>query len=338
MMKLKMFSMLGLLTTTALSFSQTTVAAEKELVLYSARTEELIKPVLDAYTQETGVKIQLHTDKEGPLLERLVREDKRTPADILITVDAGNLWLAAQKGVLQPLNSKILNQRIPAALRDSENRWFGFSVRARTIMYNSDKVKPSDLSSYEDLGDSKWKGRLCLRTSKKVYNQSLVAMMIAEQGEEKAEKTVRSWVQNLATEVFPDDTLLIKAIASEKCDVGIANTYYLGRLLKDQPALPVKIFWPNQNGSGVHVNVSGAGVVKYSKNKEEATRFLEWLAQDKAQSLFAGLNLEFPVVEKAPWGEITQGWGKFKSNSTNLSKAGELQEAANRLMDRAQYK
>lgn len=338
MTKVKIFSLLSLSTTALLSLALAAPANAKELVLYSARAEELIKPVLDAYTAETGVKIQLHTDKEGPLLERLLREDKRTPADILITVDAGNLWLAAQKGVLQPVDSKILKQHIPAAMRDSENRWFGFSVRARTIMYNSDKVKPSDLSSYEALGEPKWKGRLCLRTSKKVYNQSLVAMMIAEHGEEKTEKTVRSWIQNLATDVFPDDTLLIKAIASGKCDVGIANTYYLGRLLKDQPNLPAKLFWANQNGSGVHVNVSGAGVVKHSKQKAEAIRFLEWLSQEKAQSLFAGLNLEFPVVEKAPWGETTQSWGKFKPNPTNLSKAGELQEAANRLMDRAQYK
>ena len=212
-----------------------TAWADEEVVVYSARNEQLIKPMFDAYTKETGVKIKFITDKEGPLMQRLKVEGENTPADLLLTVDAGNLWQAAQEGLLSPVKSKILSSNIPSYLRDPGNQWFGLSVRARTLVYNTQKLKPSELSTYEDLADPKWKGRLCLRTSKKVYNQSLVAMMIAEHGEVKTEQIVRGWVANLATDVFPDDTKLMEAIAAGQCDVGIANTYYYGRLIEKSP-------------------------------------------------------------------------------------------------------
>src|SRR3989344_4663123 len=188
------------------------VMAADEIVIYSARNEQLIKPLFDAYTAETGTKIKFITDKEGPLLERLKAEGASTPADMLITVDAGNLWLAAKEGVLAGVNSKVLKANIPVHLRDPDNRWFGLSVRARTIVYSTVRVKPADLSTYEALGDAQWKGRLCLRTSKKVYNQSLVAMMIARQGEAKTEAVIRRWVANLATDVFSSDDQVMEAI------------------------------------------------------------------------------------------------------------------------------
>ena len=318
--------------------SLTAPALADEVVVYSARNEQLIKPLFDAYTRETGVRIKFITDKEGPLLQRLKAEGENTPADMLITVDAGNLWEAAREGSLKPVQSKVLASSIPAHLRDPGNQWFGLSVRARTIFFNNQKVKPADLSTYEDLGSPRWKGRLCLRTSKKVYNQSLVAMMIAENGEARAEQIVKSWVANLATDPFPDDTKMLEAIAAGQCDVGIANTYYFGRLMEKKPGLALGIFWPDQKGSGVHVNISGAGITKHAKHEKQALKLLEWLASDKAQNLFADVNLEYPANPSVKWDPVATAWGQFKQNPVNLSKAGELQAAAVRLMDRAGYK
>ena len=313
-------------------------SAADALVVYSARNEQLIKPLFDAYTAETGVTIKFITDKEGPLLQRLKAEGSNSPADILLTVDAGNLWQAKEMGLLKPVQSKILEKNVPAHLRDPQGHWFGLSVRARTIVYNTNKLKESDLSTYEDLAAAKWKGRLCLRTSKKVYNQSLVAMMIAEHGEAKTEQIVRGWVANLATDVFPDDTKMMEAVVAGQCDVGIANTYYYGRLMEKQPQIPLKLFWPNQKGSGVHVNVSGAGVTTHAKNDKAAIAFVEWLSSVKAQNLFADVNLEYPVNPNVKADPVVIAWGKFKENPLNISKAGELQTDAVKLMDRANYK
>ncbi len=312
--------------------------ASSEVVVYSARNEQLIKPLFDAYTRETGVRVKFVTDKEGPLMQRLKAEGANSPADLLLTVDAGNLWFAAQEGLLKPVHSPALTANIPASLRDPGNHWFGLSVRARTIVYNTQRVKPTELSTYEDLAQPKWKGRLCLRTSKKVYNQSLVAMMIAEHGEAKTEQIVRGWVANLATDVFPDDTKVLQAVAAGQCDVGIVNTYYFGRLIEKDPKLPIALFWPNQAGSGVHVNVSGAGVTRHAKNEAGAIALLEWLSSPKAQNLFADANLEYPANPAAKPDPVVAAWGTFKANPINVARAGELQTAAVKLMDRAGYK
>ncbi|HKQ26673.1 MAG TPA: Fe(3+) ABC transporter substrate-binding protein [Burkholderiales bacterium] len=309
----------------------------EEVVVYSARIEQLIRPLFDAYTRDTGVTVKFVTDREGPLMERLKAEGSNTPADVLLTVDAGNLWQATQLELLQPVQSKTLEANIPAHLRDPEGRWFGLSVRARTVVYNTSKVKPAELSTYEDLGSAKWKGRLCLRTSKKVYNQSLVAMMLAEHGEAKTEQIVRGWIGNLAVPVFPDDTKMMEAIAGGQCDVGITNTYYFGRLLEKSPDQPLALFWPNQSGSGVHVNISGAGVTKYAKNPHGAAKLLEWLSSVVAQSLYADANMEYPVNPAVKPHPAVTSWGNFKQNNINVAKAGELQAAAVRLMDRAGY-
>lgn len=317
-------------------------ALSQEVVVYSARNEQLIKPLFDAYTRETGVDVKFITDKEGPLMARLKAEGKNTPADVLLTVDAGNLWQAAEEGLLRPIKSKTLQANVPAHLRDPDNEWFGLSVRARTLVYNSSKVKPSDLSTYEDLANPKWKGRLCLRTSKKVYNQSLVAMMIHEYGEAKTENIVRGWVANLATSPLPDDTKAMEAVAAGQCDVTLVNTYYYGRLMEKTPNLPLGIFWPNQNlknkAAGVHVNVSGAGVTRHAKNPAGAQKLIEWLSSDKAQNLFADVNLEYPVNPKNAPDKVVAGWGNFKQNLINVKEAGRLQVQAVKLMDRAGYK
>lgn len=309
-----------------------------DLVIYSTRIEKLIKPIFDAYQAETGTEIKLVTGQDGPLLARLQAEGTNTPADMLITVDAGNLWQAAQAGLLAQVNSKVLNDNIPAHLRDPQGRWYGLSVRARTIVYNTKTVKPGELSTYEALGDPKWKGRLCLRSSKKVYNQSLVGMMISHLGEARTEAIIKSWVANLATNVFSDDENLLDAMAEGQCDVGIVNSYYFGRLKREHPQAPVALFWPNQNERGVHVNISGAGVTLHSKHQKAAVRFLEWLSAPKAQRLFADSNLEYPVnTQVKPNPEIV-GWGEFKHDTINVSEAGKLQAKAVMLMDRAGYK
>ncbi len=316
--------------------------AGSEVVVYSARNEQLIKPLFDAYTKETGVTVRFVTDKEGPLLARLKAEGSNTPADMLMTVDAGNLWQAAQEDLLQPVNSAKLQKAIPAHLKDPGNQWFGLSVRARTVVYNSTKVKAGELVSYEDLASPQWKGRLCLRTSKKVYNQSLVAMLITEHGEDRAEAIVKGWVANLATAPFPDDTKAMEAVAAGICDATLVNTYYFGRLIEKKPGLPLAIFWPNQKmqdkTAGVHVNVSGAGITHHAKNKAEAIHLLEWLASDKAQNLYADVNLEYPANPAIKMDATVAAWGGFKQNSNNLGEAGRLQAKATMMMDRAGYK
>ncbi|SOD40931.1 Fe(3+) ABC transporter substrate-binding protein [Nitrosovibrio sp. Nv4] len=310
----------------------------EQVVVYSARIEQLIKPMFDAFTKESGIDVKFVTDKEGPLLARLKAEGKNTPADMLITSDAGNLWEAAREGLLRPVESKTLEANIPAHLRDPQKQWFGLSVRARTIIYNTDKVKPSDLSTYEALAEPKWKERLCLRTSKKVYNQSLVAMMIAEHGDARTEQIVKGWVANLATDPLSDDTRAMEFAAAGKCDVTIANTYYYGRLMEKNPALPLAIFWPNQESSGVHVNISGAGVTKYARHPDAAIKLLEFLSSEKAQNLFADVNMEYPVNPKVKIDPAVAAWGTFKQNTINVNKAGELQAEAVKLMDRAGYR
>jgi iron(III) transport system substrate-binding protein len=334
---MKKHHLLAALVLTLLTLGATNTFAE-ELVIYSARNEQLIKPLFDAYTKETGTEISFITDKAGPLLQRLKAEGKNTRADLLITVDAGNLWHAAREGVLQPVESKILQANIPVHLRDPGNQWFGLSLRARTIVYSTERVKPADLSTYEELGAPQWKDRLLLRTSKKVYNQSLVAMLIAEHGEDGAEKVIRSWVANLAAKPFSNDTKVMQAILAGQGDVGIVNTYYFGRLLKKNPELKLALFWPNQNSTGVHVNVSGAGVTKHAKHPEAATKFLEWLSSEKAQNLFADANMEYPVNQSVEAHPYVAAWGDFKASGQNLANAGKLQNQAIRLMDRADYR
>lgn len=308
------------------------------VTIYSSRNEQLIKPLLDRYTEKTGVKVELVTDSIGPLLARLKAEGQNTPADMLLTVDAGNLWQAAQEGLLQPVASDILNTNVPAKYRDPKGQWTGLSLRARTIFYDPSKVNADQLSTYADLADPKWKGKLCLRSSKKVYNQSLVASMIEHLGAEKTETIIRGWVDNLATDVFSDDTALLEAIAAGQCEVGIANSYYYGRLLDEKPTFPVKLFWANQGTTGTHVNVSGAGVVASSDNPDGALKLMEWLSSDEAQGIYASSDKEFPVKEGVDESEMLRSWGAFKKDDINVQKFGELQTQAIQMMDRAGYK
>lgn len=313
-------------------------ALAQDLVVYSSRSDALLKPVVEAYQRKTGVQVKLVNDQAGPLMEKLKAEGRNTPADVLITVDGGNLWQATQMDLLRPIDSATLKANIPAHLRDPKNQWFGLSVRARTIFYNTNKVKPSDLSTYAALADAKWKGRLCLRTSNNVYNQSLVGIMLANHGAAKTAQTVKGWVANLAAEPFSNDTAMLEAIGAGRCDVGIANTYYYGRLMEKQPNLPIGIFFADQQGKGTHVNVSGAGVTKYSKHPAEAQKFIEWLSGSEAQNLFADLNHEYPANPKVQPDAKVAKWGKFKQDIINVSVAGSNQKKAVMLMKQAGYK
>jgi iron(III) transport system substrate-binding protein len=314
------------------------VPAAEEVVVYSARNEHLIRPVFERFTEATGIEVRYITDDAGPLIQRLAAEGRRTHADVLLTVDAGNLWQAAQRELLQPAASETLRTLIPAHLRDPEERWFGLSLRVRTLVHHTGRVDTAELGGYAGLADPRWKGRLCLRTSRKVYNQSLVAVMIESYGAERTEEIVRGWVDNLAAAPFANDTQVMEAIAAGQCDVGIVNSYYYGRLLSRDPELPLALHWAGQAGEGVHVNVSGGGIVRHAGNPEGARRLLEWLAGEEAQEIFAGVNLEYPVnqaVEPAP---AVAAWGPFRQNLINVSVAGERQREAVMLMDRAGYR
>jgi iron(III) transport system substrate-binding protein len=312
--------------------------AADELVVYSERKEPLLQPILERYTQETGVKVTALTDAAPVLIERLAAEGDATQADLFMAVDAGNLWLAAERGLLAPLQSPALEAAIPAHLRDPDGRWFALSQRARTIVHSTERVPAAELSTYEALADPKWKGRLCLRSSKKVYNQSLTATLIARSGAEQTETVVQGWVANLAAPPFADDTLLVQAIAAGQCDVGIVNTYYLARLQRDDPSLPVAVFWPNQADAGVHVNISGAGVIARSPQREAAQKLLEWMATDAVQAEFARLNLEFPAKAGIAVDPVVAAWGPYKADPVNVVEAGRRQAEAVRLMDRAGWK
>jgi iron(III) transport system substrate-binding protein len=311
-------------------------AAGPEVVVYSARHYGQ-EPAFEAFTKKTGIEIKILNGSSGEVFERLKAEGDKTPADVLLTIDAGNLWNAARAGLLAKVDSPDLVANIPAHFRDPENRWFGLTARARTIMYNVDKVKPAELSTYEALGDPKWKGRICLRTSGYIYNQSMLATMIKRYGEARTEEIVRGWAANQPV-LINGDTKILEAIAAGQCDVGITNHYYLARILAKTPTFPVAPFWANQATTGTHVNVSGAGVTAHAKNRANAIKLLEFLSSPEAQQMFADVSMEYPVNPQAGVNPIVAKWGKYKQDDVNVAAAGEFQAAATKLADRAGYR
>ena len=312
--------------------------ANDELTIYTSRQPQLLEPIIEDFFQDTGIKVNLLSGNAQELMERIDIEGKNSPADIFMTVDAGVLWQATERKIFSETNSDILKKNIPEYLRDPSNQWFGFSKRARTIVYSSDKFSDNDFSSYEALSDPKWAGKLCLRTSKKVYNRSLMASMIDAYGYDEAKAVVLGWVSNLATEVFSNDTNALKAVSSGQCGVTIVNTYYLARLLDDPKYDNLSLFWANQGDRGVHVNISGAGVVKTSKNKANAVKLLEYLSSMKAQDFYASANKEYPVLASADIDDSIEGWGEFSEDNINVSKLGSLQKEAVFLAQEAGYK
>jgi iron(III) transport system substrate-binding protein len=309
-----------------------------QLTIYTSRQPQLIEPLLEQYKALTGIDVALLSGNATQLMERIIVEGDATEADIFMTVDAGVLWQAGEKGIFENIESETLSQNIPLHLRDADGKWFGLSKRARTIVYSSDAVNSDDLSSYEDLALPKWNNKLCLRTSTKVYNRSLIASMIDAQGLEHSKMVVQGWVNNLATEVFSSDTQVLKAVSAGQCAVTIVNTYYLARLADDPQYSNLKLHWANQKSRGTHVNISGAGVVKSSKNKDAATKLLEWLSSEEAQESYADANKEFPVKSGIQVGETLKGWGEFKEDLISVEKLGSLQKEAVLLAQEAGYK
>lgn len=315
-----------------------------EVNVYSARKEDLIKPLLDRFSAETGIKVNLVTGDADALLKRLELEGRNTPADLFLTVDVGRLYMAKEKGLLQPLRSMVLKSAIPAQYRDPEGYWYGLSLRSRVIVYARNRIRPEDLGSYEDLADPRWRGRICVRSSSNVYNQSLVAAMIAHHGVAAAERWARGLVANLARPPQGGDRDLIKMVAAGQCDVTLVNTYYLAGMLtsplEDEIAAArgVAVFWPNQAERGAHMNISGAGVTRAAAHAAEAVRLIEFMASDEAQRWYAETNHEYPVKPGIAVSAILQQWGEFKADDLPLGRLGEHIAEAVRLMDRAGWK
>lgn len=318
--------------------------AAEEVNLYSARKEALIKPLLDQFSEQTGVRVNLVTGKADALLKRLQSEGRNSPADVLLTSDAGRLHRAKAAGLLQSVDSERLTREIPGVYRDPQGYWYGLSVRARVILYAKDRVQPEVLSTYEALADPKWKGRICVRSSDNVYNQSLVASMVTHLGEAQTEAWVRGLVANLARPPRGGDRDQIKATAVGQCDLAIANTYYLGVMLASDDrqerlaAQKVAVFWPNQEDRGTHVNISGAGVTTSAKNRDNAIKLIEFLASDAAQAWYAESNHEYPVQSGVAASATLQSWGSFEKDAINLSRLGEYNGVAVKLMDRAGWR
>lgn len=337
---------LGLLLTSSLLLAATPAAAadDKLVHLYSARKEALIKPVLDKFTEQTGIEVKLITSKADALLKRLQTEGRNSPADVLLTTDAGRLHRAREAGVLQPIESDVLEKAVPESYRDKDGYWYGLSLRARPIVYARDRVKPEQLSTYEALAEPAMKGRVCIRSSNNIYNQSLVASMISTRGEEATEAWATDLVKNFARPPRGGDRDQIKAVAAGQCDVAVVNTYYLGVMLSGNDAderaagEKVAVFWPNQDDRGAHVNVSGAGVTAHAKHRENAIKLIEFMASPEVQSWYARVNHEYPVVDGVESSELLKNWGEFKADNINLTELGRLNADALRLMDRAGWR
>jgi len=318
--------------------------AEETVNVYSARHYPSDQILFDLFTKETGIAVKVINGNAEELMQRQQQEGESSPADVLITVDAGNLGRAQDMGLFQGVKSEILEKEIPANLRDPEGRWFSFSKRARVIIYDPAKVKPEELSTYEALADPKWKGRVLVRSSSNIYNQSLVASMIETQGVEKTEAWAKGLVANLARKPEGGDTDQIKALAAGLGDVAISNSYYFARILSgDDAALKAKaeklaIFFPNQSDRGTHINVSGAGVAAHAPNKANAIKFLEFLISPEAQKIFADANNEFPVRGDVPPAPVVAAWGAFKADPISVTALGKNNAEAVKIMDRVEWR
>jgi iron(III) transport system substrate-binding protein len=319
-------------------------AQAEEVNLYSSRHYDTDVALYQAFTDETGIEVNLIEGDADQLIERIKAEGRNSPADVLITVDAGRLWRAEDAGLLQPVSSAVLEERIPAKLRHPAGQWFGLSQRLRGIVYARDRVDPGEITSYEDLADPKWQGRVCIRSSTNVYNQSLVASMIEANGVEETEAWAEGLVDNLARPPQGGDTDQIQAVAAGECDVAVVNHYYFVRLIESESeddravADKVDIVFPNQDGRGAHANVSGAGVVATAPNQGNAVRFLEYLTTPEAQAYFAQGNYEFPVVDGVKLVPVLEQWGEIRTDDVNAAKLGENNPEAVKLMDRVGWK
>ncbi|WP_348815225.1 Fe(3+) ABC transporter substrate-binding protein [Halomonas sp. H10-59] len=318
--------------------------ADGSVNVYSARHYDSDQAMYDAFTEQTGIEVNVLQGDSDQLIQRIKREGEASPADIMMTVDAGRLWRAEEEGIFAPVDSEVLNERLPESMRHPEGDWFGFSQRVRAIFYNPETIEPEQVDSYEKLADPSLKGKICIRSSNNIYNQSLLASMVEHHGEEGAEEWAQGVVDNMARDPEGGDRDQIKGVASGECDVAVANHYYYVRLLTSddaderEAAESVQILFPNQDDRGAHVNVGGAGLVKGAPNHDNAVAFLEFLASDEAQELFAVGNHEFPVVEGVAVDEVLGSWGEFKKDEVNVSVLGKNNPEAVKIFDRVGWR
>ncbi|MEO1365585.1 MAG: Fe(3+) ABC transporter substrate-binding protein [Acidobacteriota bacterium] len=320
-------------------------AAEQVVNVYSARHYDTDQALYDRFEAETGIKVNTIEGDSAALLERLRREGGESPADIFMAVDAGRLHQAAEEGIFEPATSAVLQERIPAHLRHPEGLWFGFTKRARVIMVAKDRVADGAIATYEDLADPQWKGKVLIRSSSNVYNQSLVGSILAAAGEEATEAWCQGVVANMARDPQGGDRDQIRAVAAGEGDIAVANTYYLAQMLaaEDKPedqeaASKIAVVFPNQDDRGTHVNVSGAGVVQGAANRENAIKLLEFLTGDESQGAFAGKNKEYPVVAGIPPATELQGFGEFTEDTLDVSVFGAKGKEALMVMDRCGWR
>ncbi|QOR67057.1 Fe(3+) ABC transporter substrate-binding protein [Cytobacillus suaedae] len=312
--------------------------------LYTARHYDTDDAIYAAFTEETGIKVNVIKGEGDELMERLSREGEATEGDVFITVDAGNLHRAKEQGLFQPIVSDTVNGNIPEKLRDADNQWVALTQRARVIVYAKDRVNPSDLSTYEALTDAKWQGKILIRSSENIYNQSLLASFLELNGEEMAKEWATGIVANMAREPKGGDTDQIKAVVAGEGDIAISNTYYVGRLINSTNPEDVKVaeqvgvFFPNQDTNGTHVNVSGIGLLKHAKNSENAIKFIEFMTSQEAQGQFAEGNNEYPANPAVEASETLKSWGEFKTQDINMTILGEKNADAVKLYNEAGWK
>lgn len=316
----------------------------EQVNLYSARKEALIKPLLDKFTQQTGISVNLVTGKADNLITRLKSEGKYSPADLLLTTDVGRLYRAKQQGLTQAITVSAAISTLPNNFRDDQGHWLGLSLRARPMMVSVDRVDAQTIANLEDLISPEWKGRVCIRSSSNIYNQSMVASLIVQLGGSAAQEWVNGLVNNFARPPQGGDRDQIKAVAAGLCDVAIANTYYLAGMLSSedettqQQAKKVKVIWPNQAGRGAHINISGVTLAKHAPNKDAALKLIDFLLSKESQLWYATTNHEYPVLADIAWSELLQSFGTFKAEQVPLGQLGELNAAAVKMMDRAGWK
>lgn len=313
-----------------------------EVNVYSYRQPYLINPLFKAFTEETGTKVNVIFAEKG-LIERIAAEGRNSPADVLLTVDVGNLTQATECRIAQPIHSATLEAAIPPAYRDADNEWFGLTRRARVVYASKERVKQNTIS-YEELANPKWRGKICIRSGQHVYNVALIASMIAAHGEAWTETWLKGVKANLARKPAGDDRLQVKGVHAGECDIAVGNTYYMGVMLQDDKepeqkewANSVNILFPNTGDRGTHVNVSGAVVAKYAPHKDNAVKLIEFLASDKGQQMYAEVNNEYPVKEGVPWSKLVQSWGPFKPDPISLNEIAALRKKASELVDKVGF-
>ena len=321
-----------------------TAPISAQINLYTHRHYDSDKILFEKFTKETGIKINVIKGSADQLIQRMISEGKNSPADILLTVDAGRLHRAKEAGVLQSINSKTINKNVPSEMRDPDGFWYGLTVRARVIVYARDRINSNELSTYEDLATAKWKGKIAIRSSGNIYNQSLMASMIEANGSRRALRWAIGIRKNMARAPRGNDRDQVRAVAAGLADIAVVNTYYLGILAnskekKDRDVFnKVSVFFPNQNNRGTHINISGAGIAKYSKNKSDAIKFIEFLTSPEAQETFGKVNYEYPLFIEKNKSDLLKSWGSFKADKQNLSILGIRNSEAVKLFDRADWK